>query len=901
MSAVLGNIVEKPLVKELNQIKFSNENAIDALRSIEKLNLKEINKIPSNERKTKSLFALNLERQGKLKSYFPLNNVHQIEQLKHDESIKKVKQHLINAPKIKVKKSVQDSKNENGDASQKPLQIITGDGLGNKQDVERIHLENLELLSKMKSEEILAEQQKLIQQLDPKILSFIRRRNKTNNTNDQEMSKIEDNSSNPKNYDREQFIEQLPFKPQKNWLHMDKIEYEKLEWMIKPTNPLKISDQDQKNKTASRARFDFEGNLIGPDQDIPVTKALHHHGSDPDQAGYTLDELFHLARSKLNQQKCLALETLSNILKKCHLGAYADSIKSAENKDEDGEEDECKNDKNNLLNQLIDGGILFLLRISLDDQTESIINISLNALKNLIQPVDQEDYLDFLFDTNHTVQTVSLFPFSSFFSEDQNCLKVDKNVQISERRELNELTDDEFIRHDLIRGLLRMNLIERFFYLLDKYRPSFTIDNILESIFSILFRCMRHSAELCLNFNETYSSFLQLVFKNFLPNFIDLNETNTTSQIIVNSTTHALKLVRLLACAGPSLAYRLYQKTDLKQKIINYLSLDENTTIKNDCVKLKQECLRLIKVFVVYSDDWNSQFGLNLIIDLYEILMNNLNSQIKLITKDKTNSSSYLISLITFFNCSMSKSKYLAIMKQNNQIVGFNISTSVFSIVKTLLIEHYSSNFSNSDKVSLDLNLCNVCMNFLCDYLDTGAGADLDFIEKKLGHIECIVKNVYDSLFSTGQNKIGQFKFDNLIMSKLVSNSVYSENMIKKLRRVSSNNLTFLPTIIHLNNDNEQFIFNFLSSFLNLYLLCLKFRMKTMDDADFTQTRTAFLKNAYLKSYLKLFVENLNQNTQNGQSFNESYYNTRHECMFVYSLLKLEFHILDFEVILKFY
>ena len=62
-------------------------------------------------------------------------------------------------------------------------QIITGDGLGNKRDVEQIHLENLQRLSQMKPEEILEEQRKLTEQLDPRIVSFIRKK-KLNNQNE---------------------------------------------------------------------------------------------------------------------------------------------------------------------------------------------------------------------------------------------------------------------------------------------------------------------------------------------------------------------------------------------------------------------------------------------------------------------------------------------------------------------------------------------------------------------------------------------------------------------------------------------------------------------------------------------------------------------------------------------
>lgn len=239
---------------------------------VEKLNIKELKK---NSTRNKSLFAQNLERQGKLKSHYELSKIQQVESLKQNDEIKKVEQHL------KVNK-----------------QTITGQGLNSDKEAEKIHLENLQVLSRMTDQEILAEQQKLLNQLDPKIVAFIRR--KTNQTENQNGSQ-QDIKTGDKKYNKEEFLEQLPFKPNKNWLNMDKIEYEKLEWMIKPPPSNLVNGED--GSQSYSARFDFEGNVVPPDQDVPVTKALHHHGNEPDKAGYTLDELFTLARSKFSQQK----------------------------------------------------------------------------------------------------------------------------------------------------------------------------------------------------------------------------------------------------------------------------------------------------------------------------------------------------------------------------------------------------------------------------------------------------------------------------------------------------------------------------------------------------------------------------------------------------------------------
>ena len=96
-------------------------------------------------------------------------------------------------------------------------------------------------------------------------------------------------------------------------------------------------------------------------------------------------------------------------------------------------------------------------------------------------------------------EMICLHPFSKAFTDDSNesrsTYTVDKNLNVNERKDLNEMKDDEYIMHDLVRGLFRMNLMERLFYILDKYKPSLTTNQIQHNIFQILYRVMRHSAE----------------------------------------------------------------------------------------------------------------------------------------------------------------------------------------------------------------------------------------------------------------------------------------------------------------------------------------------------------------------------------------------------------------------
>lgn len=97
-----------------------------------------------------------------------------------------------------------------------------------------------------------------------------------------------------------------------NCIHTEPLEKEKLQWMLAQT-------KDNVNSTLENgesARFDFEGQLITKGSDIPAHVGLHHHGLEPDAAGYTIEELFILTRSSFPQQKIIGLTTLAHIFDK---------------------------------------------------------------------------------------------------------------------------------------------------------------------------------------------------------------------------------------------------------------------------------------------------------------------------------------------------------------------------------------------------------------------------------------------------------------------------------------------------------------------------------------------------------------------------------------------------------
>ncbi|TSQ46656.1 C2 domain-containing protein 3 [Bagarius yarrelli] len=188
--------------------------------------------------------------------------------------------------------------------------LVSGQGLGPDSALEtlKIHQENQARLKGMSQSEILEEQKFLLAQLDPRLVDFVKSRKAGNaafstsssidksTCPDQSLAKSKPPDLNYSAPDHQEVtmdtevddetqcsshrpinVEQLLIKPEKGWLHMDKLEPEKLEWMSELPPPRKKG-----TKQAMQARFDFSGILIPPTEDLPTHLGLHHHGEDPE-------------------------------------------------------------------------------------------------------------------------------------------------------------------------------------------------------------------------------------------------------------------------------------------------------------------------------------------------------------------------------------------------------------------------------------------------------------------------------------------------------------------------------------------------------------------------------------------------------------------------------------------
>jgi len=323
-------------------------------------------------------------------------------------------------------------------------QILTGDGLEKKEDASNLHEENMNTLRQMSEQEIIEEQNKLTQSLDPKLVQFLKSRR--NATNDNKIKAIDDvemcdvneiathkNTTKPAAVSSD--MTQFP--------NMTKSEPEKLSW-TGDLPPVKAGQF-----AGFSARFGFDGLLLAPDSDIPVTAGLHHHGEEQERPGYTVEEMVTLVRSSNSRQRAVGLELLQKVLKRWW----------------NGELDFCL--EQNLVEELLSAGLVELLRVSLDSTEKGVAVAGARCMAALLYNEEEERVLDWEVGTRQP----GLRPLGAL-------------------EEVERMTDHQLVVQDVVLGLIRMDILPRLKYLLDLAE----LDKaMVTALLAILVRVGRHS------------------------------------------------------------------------------------------------------------------------------------------------------------------------------------------------------------------------------------------------------------------------------------------------------------------------------------------------------------------------------------------------------------------------
>ncbi|XP_068110392.1 RNA polymerase II-associated protein 1 [Hyperolius riggenbachi] len=520
--------------------------------------------------------------------------------------------------------------------------LITGEGLRTaaaQDEAQKIHQENVNKLKALSAEEILQEREQLLSQLDPKLISFLRskRKDAASQEDSGESGKAGDaqpvslespasprltNTSEeiPEEEEEKQTalsVDNLPVKPQKEWVHMDSVELEKLEW----TKELPQNRQ-KKTKKGMQARFSLKGDLIPPNKEIPTHMGLHHHGEEAERAGYSLQELFHLSRSQFIQQRTLALQVLGRIVKKAKQGEFASALKGS------------------VLRLLLDAGFLFLLRFSIDDTIDNVIAAAVGTLHSLLVSPEDEDYLDMTFSWYQGTKTFPFLPNEDEEEEDEEEIDdIEGFSKISEKQKKkskeDKKPDPEVARYDAIKGLLKTKFLHRLRYILEVVRPPpSTVLNILE----ILTRVARHSAAACSQLLDC-PRLVETIVREFLSLQWTMQmetEDATLTSLHGVPCSAAMKFIRVLASSSRHSAARLLHTFDVKSRLARFVVQEPQDLPlpRDEAERLTTETFRLWAIAAGYGQ------ACDLYRELYPAVIRILQSLPNIIVSCKGDSSS---------------------------------------------------------------------------------------------------------------------------------------------------------------------------------------------------------------------------------------------------------------------
>ncbi|XP_054653538.1 RNA polymerase II-associated protein 1 isoform X2 [Dunckerocampus dactyliophorus] len=570
----------------------------------------------------KSIFARQIAAQRLKEGKLPLHSMSQAPQ--------KPKPSVQNRPtQTSMDIDLCDHAGDSGIAPVSTSRLVSGERLGapiSSEETRRIHRENQEKLLAMSQSEILEEQKKLLCQLDPRLVEFVRSRRAESSSHkhpegksSEESVHISSGSSSgtaPSPKPKEVGVEEeedegqeeeeeevsprcviiekeLPVRPQKDWVHMDQVEPDKLEWMGNLPAPRKT-----RTKQEMQARFDFNGTLIPPMEDLPTHLGLHHHGEEPERAGYSLQELFLLSRSQLIQQRTLALSTLGNIVSKARAGEYHSTLKGS------------------ILSTLLDAGLLFLLRFALDDGVEGVMAAAVHALRALLVCTEDEECLDLTFSWFRGLAYFPLLPSQEEEEEDDEL--VDEILQVTAKEKEERKTDHDVARHDVVKGLLRMKLLPRLRYILEVVRPS---PRVVQDILEVLTRIARHSSSSATQVLDC-PRLMETVMSEFLPTTWTTPSLHLPQSVYGLPLACAMKLLRILATSGRHTCARLLNSFSVRERLSRLLSAEPSELLLEpyEALRVTTEAYRMWAVAAGYGQ------ACDLYIDLYPALVRSLQS-----------------------------------------------------------------------------------------------------------------------------------------------------------------------------------------------------------------------------------------------------------------------------------
>jgi hypothetical protein len=472
--------------------------------------------------------------------------------------------------------------------------------------------ENDRRIHEMSQQELDDARQEIMSTLSPESIALLMKglKNKNNTTKEETTTK--------KKVSFEPHVEKVDA-DKEDLLQMKKqyfanvpLENDKLAWMdnrfltpeIRKQEAQKLKELEEENneseaseveKVYRKVRFDLQGRIIDSTMDIPHHKGLHHHGDEPEKAGYTLAELFYLVRSQVPSQRSMVLITIARIITTAKKAAATEPV----------------------WNQVLaiftgkEHSATIYLRSALDDRNLIVLVSAIKALAALVLEDDnhqawEESLLDSTKEFNrflgHIVRPIlpaGVTEIKRKGLNDKLTELVDRVRQTSGQPSLQEQKDDAALaERDLVRGLVKMDLLARIRYLLASESSELIQHDAasVDRLVRIVVRMAEAGQDVCESIEE----------EELLEPIVHWGVANTQWPMTEDNNTNypslaAVRLLTVLAQGSKQIAESIVEKATITLRFLVTSPETACDNLKRRAYALQLETLKLIRVLACYG------------------------------------------------------------------------------------------------------------------------------------------------------------------------------------------------------------------------------------------------------------------------------------------------------------
>jgi len=257
---------------------------------------------------------------------------------------------------------------------------------------------------------------------------------------------------------------------------------------------------------------------------------------------------------------------------------------------------------------LLDAGVLFLLRWSLDDTSDGVVAAAIQGFAAILIVPSDKELANKVFSFPRGQELPALCPVKE---------KKDEKQSSEDEEEEKSLTDADQLKQDTIKGLIQMSILPRLRYILEVCCPGApTVHDILD----ILTRITQHSIQ---SANEVLRCprLMEAIFANFLP--LSWKASELKSEVVHGQpVAAAMRLIRAVCCAGRHMAATLISKYNLMDRLMRYTALSPRSmqVELQEAYSVYTESLRMWRVCILYG------LGCDAVREMYSTLIEHLQS-----------------------------------------------------------------------------------------------------------------------------------------------------------------------------------------------------------------------------------------------------------------------------------